>query len=261
MRRSGRFTTAFYAVNDRDAFFEALASVRAKVLAGASPIIHVEAHGHPTGIELASSEQIPWQDLYSPLVDINTLTRFNLLLIMAMCHGSHLARAMRITAPSPVWGVLGPKMPVGATSLYRGMAAHYQSLLAPLDTGQELDGSAALRFLNAAQRDSDWQYDLIPAEAFFHSVLRAFIDNLRTPTNARAYVNDFVAQYIRDNDGDVTAGMIARAIANEQLADDHRWYSRFREIFLMLDRFPENRSRLRMSYQDYLDWRPAPATT
>ena len=107
-----------------------LASTRAEI-----PILHLECHGDKSGLELTSGETVTWRELRNPFSLLNQLSGLNFLLVMASCFGGHAIDLMDITAPAPVWGVIGPDKEVNAIELRDGFIAMYSTLFRVGDLG------------------------------------------------------------------------------------------------------------------------------
>ena len=77
---------------------------------GSFPVLHIEAHGSSDkqGVVLQSNEFISWTDLKPYLINLNTATRLNLLLVFSLCHGAHFTRHLNPSDRAPCWGLVGP---------------------------------------------------------------------------------------------------------------------------------------------------------
>src|SRR5919106_108056 len=64
-----------------------LGTIREQLKAtGQIPLIHIEAHGSPNGLELADGF-LPWSVLKEMLTEINILCHLNLLSVISACYG------------------------------------------------------------------------------------------------------------------------------------------------------------------------------
>jgi hypothetical protein len=242
--RLNHFRTRYWRVPDRATLISRLGEIAAATVLGRAPIIHIEAHGAPEGMQLASGEHVAWTDLRPVLTEINTACRFNSLLVMALCFGGYVSRIVQAIAPSPVWASIGPSKEVWDTDLEVGMMAFYQELLT------SLDGLKALRELNGHLPISDWEYRFRPAELLFHVAFEQYIEEYTTPKALLDRENDIVATIVRRSGYDLLAGMRARSGLQTRLLNHLPAYERLRETFLMLDRFPENADRFGMTYDE-----------
>ena len=50
-----------------------------------------------------------WGDLVDPLTRINKISRMNLLVVLATCHGQHLFSTLIPGRPSPAWAIVTPE--------------------------------------------------------------------------------------------------------------------------------------------------------
>ncbi len=107
-------------------FEEILASARAT---GMVPIIHLEAHGGPDGIQLRDATIVPWKIVGKMLRSINLETRFNLIVALACCDGIHAIMGLEVDQPSPFAGLIGCEGKIETTELFEGYDGFYRTIL------------------------------------------------------------------------------------------------------------------------------------
>lgn len=212
---------------------------------GHRPIIHIEAHGDQEEMLLADGSTISWAEIREILTRLNIKTRFNLLLVMAMCEGWWLSQVLIPFQPAPVWGVLGPTKPVLDSELLRVMTVFYTQLFSNSDV------LPALEEANQHLPIEDWTYLLTPAEMLFCMAFRRYMEDA-TAENLQARENEIVAAFTRGKGNfDVRAAMEARVYAHDMLQNKHREFFEYcRRRYFLLDDLPENAGRVRASY----DW-------
>jgi hypothetical protein len=231
-------------VGARTDLYAGLASVLAAAeKAGQAPILHIEAHGTPEGIQLPNRDLVTWTEIRSLLTDINRGCRMNLLAVMAMCHGRHLVSQLVPTDPSPVWGLVGPTNQIFPCRLQEGLSAFYQELFG------ELDGRSAVEAMNARHKTGQWDLTIDIAELVFCRVFREYVRSC-TPDELSARVSTQVENIARQSNYDIRVSMHARALLTERIADHAMAFETFRHGFLMLDLFPENAARFTLGYDD-----------
>lgn len=248
------FHTELKVARSRQALFRALDEVvRDYSRKGHSPIVHIEAHGvvddkdRAVGLELANGDQVLWEPLRDRLTEINGLSRFNLLVVFAMCAGWHGAGLLHPNNAAPAWGVIGTtNANVKAVDLREAMEAFYMTLRWSLDARKALDA------MNASRPIADWEYRLTTAEMMFARVFRHYVDVLCTPDQLQARENEIVAEIVRRRGGDLLAGMDARERARRMLREHSELFQHYREPFLMLDTWPDNAPRFALTYNEYL---------
>jgi hypothetical protein len=142
---------------------------------GHYPILHLDCHGSSDkkGIVLADSSSVSWDDLKPKLIEINRLTRCNLLIVLASCYGGYLSQICYPTDRAPFWGLVGPTGTVSQKDLQQGFSAFYRELL------QNLDGDIALDALR--QVNPSIKYAFVSAEFFFEYVCANYLNKYSNP--------------------------------------------------------------------------------
>jgi len=111
---------------------------------GHSPVLHIEAHGSPEGIQVSSDEFLAWREFKTELTAINQISRLNLFVIIEACNGFDLLQIIEVTDRAPVRAVIGPDREVTADEIDRANIAFYRTLF----NGR--DGVTAWRAMNDA---------------------------------------------------------------------------------------------------------------
>ena len=122
---------------------------------GRLPILHLETHGSPIGIGSEDGASLlKWDELRDPLARLNRATRFNLLVVMAACHGARLFESLDPGMAAPCWAMVGPSGPVFEHRIESAFPSFYVEYLS---SGE---GQKAMRAL-AAEDDREshpWMY-------------------------------------------------------------------------------------------------------
>jgi len=123
-----------------------------KQFPGRYPILHLSAHGGAEGIQLSSSNVIPWNTLRELLVPINESLQGALLLCMSACEGYAACRmAMEPgDAPHPYFGMIGNY----GQPTWSDTAVSYLSFYHLLSKGWPIPN--AVESMKAASGDSKW---------------------------------------------------------------------------------------------------------
>lgn len=100
----------YYDIENKLALQETLLEIEKEVASNNyAPIIQLECHGYPDGIELASNEHILWLDFFNYIRPIN-IASYNLLLLnLSMCNGSAVIRGIDPRERAPFRAVIGPE--------------------------------------------------------------------------------------------------------------------------------------------------------
>lgn len=224
-------------------FLQSLLEVGAEARTGnRSPIVHIEAHGGTRGLEVSSGEFVSWWEMKDALTEINTASRFNLLVVMAACCGGHLIEIVRPTDRAPVWGVIGPDRDLAADRIETDFQAFYDEFF----TSQ--NGLRALERLNDASVGRPWRYAYVVARRMFRLVFGAYVKTMCSPDALKEREDLLVRQIV----GDQVAPAELRLSLRADLADHGDHFQKMRQRFFMIDLFPENDQRFRLTLADCL---------
>ena len=236
----------YFRVEDRAQLFSVLGEVERVVRdAGLAPVLHIESHGTEEGIALADGSLVAWGLLKSRLTEINKGCRMNLLTVMSMCHGGHLAsQLMQVTEPAPVWALIGTAKEVLPCRLQEAFQEFYTELLTAYD------GRAAIDAMNRRHRDSTWDLKLEIAEVMFCRLWRQYERTMCTTEQLQTREGRMVDHLMRTSHYNLRAAMHGRLVAKEWLSNNEALFERYRRMFLMLDLYPENERRFQLRHED-----------
>lgn len=127
------------------------------------PLVHLECHGSPDGLEFADGTCLTWLQVKDALTPLNIATRLNLIFVISACHGMAFASAVYVTDPAPVYAFIGPSRAMEAHELLTGFCAYYDRYLR---TGSSAEAAEALR--QTAERGA---YIVLSSRAIFRSVI------------------------------------------------------------------------------------------
>ncbi len=195
------------------------------------PLVHLECHGAPEGLQFADGSQATWPQIKAMLTPLNIATRLNLITVMSACHGSALARAIQITDAAPVWGFIGSNRVMRARELERGFVAFYRTLLSTLSSEE---AAQALRATAEAGT-----FLVMSSERMFELASRSYQDRLCQ------------ADAIRERAQALQQAALARGVhvpvdEIERMLADPGWIERFHRTFFMIEQFPGNAERFPM---------------
>ena len=137
-----------------------------------SPLLHIETHGCPDGIGLASGEFLAWADFKQELTDINVISNINLLVILAACNGAHLLEVIQPTDRAPVRAVIGPDRTLKPSEIKVATLAFYRKLF------ETMDGVAAFHAMNEACGQKT--FSLHTADTIFLFLFRRYLRTMCT---------------------------------------------------------------------------------
>jgi hypothetical protein len=148
----------------------AIVEIRDNVLrTGQFPILHIEAHGSPEGITLASGDGLTWEQLRPYLSALNCATRLNLLVTMAACKAAHLDSLFTLGERAPMLVMIAPMRDVDDGPLERAMIAFYTSAFT------KGDGTRAWWGMNGMVDADRLMFDVRHAETRFEQRLQQFV--------------------------------------------------------------------------------------
>jgi len=240
------FVSELYRVSSAKEFLGALESIRRSAARfHRSPIVAIETHGDKEGITLSDGDFVAWADIASILTSINTLSRMNLLVVAAMCHGWHMASLLRPVQRAPAFGIVGTQETVSAGDLLEAMQRFYRVLVGPAR-----DLRKALDEANLGVSYEGWQFKLEWAELWLCRAFKHYIETMATEETLTERVNRLVADVARARNLDVRGTMMARTALTARISDHNSWYNYYKTSFLMLDLFPENAPRFPWQFAD-----------
>lgn len=208
---------------------------------GSGPLLHLETHATVDGIGINNAEFIPWGSLKEPLTELNRLSRMNLLVTLAACHGFNLVKALRPGDESPVWALFGPIEQVLPSDIRQGFQSFYRSLL------EEPDLNAAIHALKEADRSYPEAWLFENAELFFAKTYGSYLDEHIGPETLLEREEGIVRSLCERGVLDTPA---LRQSIRAMYADQYAIFEVFKRRFLMLGRFPENESRFSITLED-----------
>lgn len=238
---------ALYTPETREELFQVLRAIlhECKTL-GRGPILHLETHGSPAGISAVGDELVTWPELKPLLVSLNEVSRVNLLVTLAACHGLHLVQTLLPTDRSPLWGFIGPDDQVLPSDIRRGFLAFYSTFLTDLNLNAALD---ALRAADSSNPET-WKVHFV--ETFFAYMYGEYIRLQATPEKLKQREDSIMATLFMQ--GRAPRGHAAkfRREIRRKLRHDESHFDRLKTNFLMLDLFPENGERFPITHDDAL---------
>ena len=206
------------------------------------PLVHIEMHGdEEKGLELRMGDFIPWQKVIEDLTRINVISQNNLIVTMAVCYSTMIAYAISmIKNPAPyLFSVTTSKRVLGKDS-YQLFTIFYKELI------ETKELYAALKNVEYNHPELAKQFDILAVPFLFEYSFKAYADSYRdAEVIKRGYYRSL--PYVQDHElskedfskyRDTFVRMYT-SLANE-------YYRKYRDIFFMFDRYPENRERFHL---------------
>lgn len=215
------------------------------------PVIHLETHGSPAGVELGSGEFVTWRELREPITRINRATRLNLVVTLAACSGAEMIRVLSHLDAAPFLYVSGPRGRRKADDLLLDFSAFYSEFLSSLNMRSAFD------LLNGTDHPEGWTYPVLSAEFFFRAVFREYLGVDCTEEELIDRENEIVAKIARREGPNLARLPVVRDSVRSLLRDHTSHFNRLRRRFFMIDQFPENDGRFAVAWEDMTATEPA----
>jgi hypothetical protein len=93
------------------------------------PVLHIEAHGGPIGIAPSRDNQaelLKWEELTTPLQQLNVATNCNLIVVVAACLGFAAIQALTQGPRAPAVALVGTDASVNESDLLLGTKEFYR---------------------------------------------------------------------------------------------------------------------------------------
>lgn len=208
------------------------------------PLIHLEAHGDPDGLRVASGEFVAWETLREVLTRLNSATGLHLTVVLGMCQGWAMTRVLRPDFPAPVFALIGPTTDVSGEDLFNAFESFYQCSI--YSEGRQ----RVLRALNGHRPPEEWRFRIAFASEVFKESFTRYIAVACTEEALRARENEVVAELVRRRQLDLVASADARAYARQVLADERTFFEYAKAGFFLFEHHPGNRERFPFTYDE-----------
>jgi hypothetical protein len=242
-------TTHFSPVRSRAEFLELLRSIAEDArLHSHSPILHIEAHGSASGIQVSSDECLTWTEFKAELTTINEISRLNLLVILAVCGGANMVSIIQPVDRVPVRTLIGPNRIVSAGEIERASLAFYRTLF---DAGEV---RSAWRATHDAVVPDQLTFAVFTAEHMLRYVMHHYLKTLCSE------------EALARREDDVTASALGNGLPIEKVEHFREWFrsyardhqghfERLKQHFFLCDLYPENVTRFDVPFEDCLEIR------
>ena len=237
-------TSRFSPVHTRNEFLHLLRSIAEDArLHSHSPILHIEAHGSSTGIQVSSGECLTWTEFKAELIAINEISRLNLLVILAACDGANLLNIIQPVDRAPVCVLIGPNRIVSAGEIERASLTFYRTLFGLRDA------RAAWRAMNDAVTPAPLTFAVFTAEYVFRYVMYHY------------FATQCSEEVLAERESRAIAHLEQDGISGEDLERGRQWlhrymrdhqshFERIKKHFFFCDLYPENTARFGVTFED-----------
>jgi len=208
----------------------------------AYPIIHLDAHGSPNGIELSpSGESVAWRWLHDQFRAINIATANNMLVVLTSCDGVNALReTIPLSAPAPFWGFVAARGHPTGGELHERFSPFYRILLTTSN-------------FPAAERTLGQGYESFSVEQLLvYSVLAYFMEHAIGSGRAK-YSEDLTTKLLSKYRAQGSEPMLrdVRRFVKAAIAPEKFDLEKYKRLFLMADD-PRNSGRYTWSLDDII---------
>lgn len=207
----------------------------------AIPVLHLEAHGDINQCGLVGPnghgdcELLTWQELTTPLQQLNVVTRCNLVMVIAACTGFAGIRALHRGPRAPTAAVVGPDSRVMPRNLLWGAQEFYRRWMDKRDRTLEEIAASASR--EAGTTTFEWHPFTILA---FEALAELLIVSLR-PDERRRRLDRMRTRFLTD--ARLSADEIEARLATVASLPSWTTLQRMWDELFMIDLYPSNRER------------------
>ncbi|MCC5846199.1 MAG: hypothetical protein JJU05_18275 [Verrucomicrobia bacterium] len=211
------------------------------------PLLHLECHGCPDGLGVASGELVAWDELREILIEINQACKLNLVVVLAACHGVHLIEVSTKMDRAPFWAVIGPEEEITAEEAENDFSAFY------IEFFQNLDGDAAIDALNGRGLKKYRKYHFLSAEGLFAKAYRKYYKSHCIGKGRRERIENLVTEAMKNADVKSKGVKWTRDKIKQGLANEDERFEKLKTRFFFIDIFSENAERFTLKRDDIIE--------
>ncbi|WP_312125795.1 hypothetical protein [Pseudomonas sp.] len=127
-------------ISSADQFLTMMDELASKCARGEEvPMLHLEAHGSPSGLLGADGKTILWRDVACSMTRINKASGHNLIVVMSTCYGFWLHTTLNIHAPAPFAILIAPNSEVTVAQVELATERFYEGMSAGLNLTEAFD--------------------------------------------------------------------------------------------------------------------------
>ncbi|GBC61309.1 hypothetical protein DENIS_2269 [Desulfonema ishimotonii] len=207
------------------------------------PLLHFEGHGltDKSGIAFPNGNICSWIEFNQIITPLNIAMGLNLMIVMATCYGSSLAKFIQVNEKAPLWGLIGPTEEIYPPKLQGDFLSFYRTFFEKSST------SLAINALNSTSSENF--YFRTTAKEFFIHVWRRYKQDFFTDENILKRARKMYRDEKSKNTQRVqSVGYYKRLLKNTNI--EKNIFDKIRETYFMYDLYPSNKSRFSISYKD-----------
>lgn len=203
------------------------------------PLIHFEMHGDDQlGLSLVLGDRIPWQKVIDDLTRINVRSGFNLIITMAVCYSTMNAiNISMVKRPAPYLFSVTTSLRVLGEETYRLFTVFFKEFI---ETGELY---TALKRIEQTYPELPAKFDILAVPYLFEIVFEDFIKKHQETAEIE---REFYHVFSEMQQHEVTREEFEKSKEGFlklywPMVELH--YKKCRDIFFMIDKYPENLKR------------------
>jgi hypothetical protein len=201
------------------------------------PMLHIECHGDEDGFQFADGSLAYWDELKTPITELNVATGLNLMITVAACTGGALAKVISMDDRAPFWGLIGPTRTLVAEELEKAYPALYLTLLstkAPSKAVEAMDQATNLGLFFRAT-----------SQGLFEKVWNSYKREYCTVAAIELRANKMKEQLRQSGFKPLPS---IDELKSQLINQEPIVFKRYRQNFFMCDLFPSHSSRFPIEY-------------
>jgi hypothetical protein len=183
----------------KTAFFGVLETLKHNALQlNEIPFIHIDMHGSPEGLQLASGEIVSWASFTDAIREINRITKNNVLLSLATCYGAYILRTILASKAIPFFGFIGCWDQVYVPEVMANFQGYFEEMFLFSDI-KAIDLDKAAKLLNEGLAGT-YRYAFYTSEMIFDRVFLEYETALENPETFNTRKHDLMAEALKNFD-------------------------------------------------------------
>lgn len=206
---------------------------------GNQPILHIEIHGEDKGhgLILENGDYLDYNEIRPQLVRINTASRCNLFLTLAVCKGLYITSTNHLNKPMPFCGLMGAYDDIFEYDLAIRFNEFYDELFSSFDLAK------AYKRLLCVNQGVPHCYRFVHADELFCKVYQKYIDENCNDKVIKQRALDAAIESNYQIPNRQAKRKYQRDFEKEEKKTRLHFFLEATKNFFMLEQFPDNKDR------------------
>lgn len=194
LKKGNDYKYELISVNSKYDFFNAIEKVKSEIESEDNyPVLHIEMHGSPEGIQTSNFDFISWLELQNRIIELNIACKGNLFLTMATCYGSYIFKLIKPNLTSPFWGFIGSFDEIFPNEIMINYTAFYEEFIESLDINKAIDK------LNSSNNLGQVKFRFYNTEFAFDIAYKNYEDKYLTPEIVQLRIDELIEKAREDS--------------------------------------------------------------